>query len=94
MSIQFHDPRAAPLAPPEPYRLTADLSQPLVMGLLANGFPDSVAFLEALEQALIPLLPGARFRHYNKGNPSIRVTEEMLGAISRECTVLATAYGH
>lgn len=94
MSIQFHDPRAAPLKPLEPYALCADLSQPAVIGLLANGFPDSVAFLEALEQALAPVLPRARFRHYNKGNPSIRVTESLLSTITSECAVVATAYGH
>ncbi|MBI2803142.1 MAG: hypothetical protein HYX63_23225 [Gammaproteobacteria bacterium] len=94
MNVQYHDPRAAPLKPPEPYVLSADLSQPVTIGLLANGFPDSVAFLEALEQALAPVLPRARFRHYNKGNPSIRVTESLLATIAGECAVVATAYGH
>lgn len=94
MSILYHDPRAAPLAPPEPYHLRADFSQPLTIGLFANGFPDSVAFLEALGHALGTSLPTAAFRHYNKGGPSIRASDAMLARITAECDVVVCAYGH
>ena len=94
MSVQYHDPRAALLAPPEPYRLKADLSQPLTIGLFANGFPDSVAFLEAVGHALGTTLPTAAFRYYNKGSPSIRASEAMLATITAECDVVVCAYGH
>lgn len=94
MTIEFHDPRAEPMIAAEPYTPRADLSAPLVVGLLANGFPDSEAFLEAIENALAGRLPQASFKHYNKRNASIRVTPTMLSQITAECTVAIAAYGH
>ena len=94
MSIEFHDPRAQPLIAAEPYLPRAALTGPLVVGLLANGFPDSDTFLEELEGALKTRLPNADFKHYNKGNASIRVNDSMLDAISSECQVAVAAYGH
>ena len=94
MSIEFHDPRAEPMVPAERYEPRADLSRPVVVGLLANGFPDSEAFLEAMERALADRLPQASFRHFNKRNASIRVTPAMLEEITAECSVAVAAYGH
>ena len=94
MSIEFHDPRAQALKEAEPYLPRAELSGPLVVGLLANGFPDSDTFLDAMEGALKTRLPNADFKHYNKGNASTLVSESMLGAISGECQVVVAAYGH
>ena len=46
--IEFVDPRAEPGAPVESYELSVDLeAQPSTIGLVANGFPDSEAFLPA-----------------------------------------------
>ncbi len=94
MPIQYHDPRATRLAPPVPYQLRAALDGPLTVGLLANGFPDSVAFLDAVEGALAAALPAASFRRYDKGNPSIPASEALLTRIAEECDVVASAYGH
>lgn len=94
MSIEYLDPRALRLAPPAPYALRARFDGPVTMGLLANGFPDSVAFLDAVEQALAARLPAARFRRYDKGNPSIPATPALLERIVAECDVVASAYGH
>jgi hypothetical protein len=94
MTIEFHDPRAEPMVAAEPYTLRADLSGSLVVGLLANGFPDSEAFLQAMEHSLATRLPQARFRHYNKRNASIRVSESMLADIAKECSIAIAAYGH
>jgi len=44
--IEYLDPRAEPGMTVEPFELSADLDGPVDIGLLANGFPDSVAFLE------------------------------------------------
>jgi hypothetical protein len=93
MSIQYHDPRAAPMTPAEPYTLRADLSAPVV-ALLANGFPDSEAFLEAVERALASRLPEAKFRRFNKRNASIPAGPAMLDEIADQCTVAVAAYGH
>ena len=94
MSIDFHDPRAQPLIAAEPYVPRAELTGPIVVGLLANGFPDSDTFLEAMEGALKTRMPDAYFKHYNKGNASFRINESMLEAIRRECQVAIAAYGH
>ena len=94
MTIEFHDPRAEPLVPVEPYLPRAELKSKIVVGLLANGFPDSEAFLEAMESALKDRMPSASFKHYNKHNASIRVTQSMLDQITRECEVAIAAYGH
>lgn len=94
MSVQYLDPRATRATPPEPYRLRADLDGAVTIGLLANGFPDSVAFLDAVEAALAAALPAASFRRYDKGNPSIPASDALLERIAAECTVVASAYGH
>ena len=94
MTIEFHDPRAEPLTPPQPYEARADFATPPVIGLLANGFPDSDTFLEAMEAALAGCLPEAEFRHYNKRNASTPASPELLGQIRTECTVAIAAYGH
>lgn len=93
--IEFLDPRAEPSAPVEPYTPRIDPHQaPFSIGLLANGFPDSVAFLIQIEEALRKELPEASFHHWNKGDASIVVPDEMLGEISRECQAVVAAYGH
>ena len=94
MSIHYHDPRASLPVAPEPYRLAADFSQSLTLGLLANGFPGSVEFLDAVEAALAAQLPAARFKRYNKGNPSSPASDALLAEISGECQAGASAYGH
>jgi len=94
MTIQYHDPRAEPLAPVEEYTLRADLSGSVVVGLLANGFPDSDVFLETVEKALAARLPEATFKHYNKRNASIPASTGMLEEIAGECSVAIAAYGH
>jgi hypothetical protein len=93
-TVHYHDPRAALATAPEPYTLRADFAQPLTIGLLANGFPDSAEFLTALEATLRAKLPAASFRRYNKGNPSIPASATLLATISTECQVVASAYGH
>ena len=71
MSVTFLDPRAEPGAPVEAYALSADPDAPgFTVGLLANGFPDSVAFLDQVEAALRDVLPHASFRRWDKGDAS------------------------
>ena len=94
MTVQFHDPRAEPSRPVEPYRLRAALDGSVTIGLLANGFPDSVEFLDAVEEALGESLPEATFTRYDKGGPSISVTEHLVDEIVERCDAVVTAYGH
>ena len=68
--MEFHDPRADPSAPVEAYALSIDLTRgPVAIGLLANGFPDSVAFLERVEEALRPF--GERCEATHRGGASV-----------------------
>lgn len=94
MAVRFHDPRAEPGAPVEPYALSADLDEPLTIGLLANGFPDSAAFLDRVGEVLAAALPAATFRRYDKGNASAVASDQLLDAITAECRAVVTAYGH
>ena len=93
--IQFVDPRAEPGAPVEPYTLSLDdVQAPLTVGLLANGFPDSVSFLDHVEQALRTTLPQASFRRYDKGNASAVISDQMLDDVVGACHAVVAAYGH
>ena len=81
--------------PVEPYRLGLDVtSGPVDIGLLANGFPDSVAFLDQVQAALAEALPEARFHRWDKGNASISAPDAMLAEITARCSAVIAAYGH
>ncbi|MPY91750.1 MAG: hypothetical protein GEV08_01410 [Acidimicrobiia bacterium] len=95
MTVRFLDPRADPGAPVEPYLLGIDVTAgPIDIGMLANGFPDSVAFLDQLAASLAEVLPEARFRHYDKGDASIVVPDELLAEVTGACQAVVAAYGH
>lgn len=95
MSITFVDPRAEPGAAVEPYELRADLeTEGLTIGLLANGFPDSVAFLDQVQVALAQALPRAAFKRWDKGNASTVASTAMLAEMEASCHAVVAAYGH
>jgi hypothetical protein len=94
MSISFHDPRGASRVAVEPYTCKSALSGSPTIGLLANNFPDSEAFLDAVERALTSALPDARFARYLKPSASIPASAELVERIANECDALVTAYGH
>ena len=74
--IEYHNPDAPVGIDETPYELSVDLASDLAasVGLLANGFPDSVEFLNAVGTALQKLRPGLNLKAYNKGNASIPVS--------------------
>ncbi len=94
--IRFHDPRAEIGVELEPYTLGIDLAarNECTVAFLANGFPDSEAFLEALAEAMSARLPGMTAAHWNKGNASIPAPADMLEAIESRCQAAVAAYGH
>ena len=99
MAIRFLDPRAQPSAPISPYEAKLDWSfaqnQPLSIGLLANGFPDSDTFLETVEIALRNILPkDTTYSFTNKGNASAPASKELVEAIAANTHAVVTAYGH
>ena len=95
MTVTFLDPRAEPSLPVEPYELGIDLAAgPVAIGLLANGFPDSVNFLDQVQAVLAEALPRATFHRYDKGDASTQVSAAMTDDIAAKCQALITAYGH
>ncbi len=93
--IEFHDPRARTEIPLQAYTLGLDLEQTpgATVGFLANGFPDSGPFLEAVAGALAGRLDLAA-RHWNKGNASIPAGPAILDEIEASCQAVVAAYGH
>lgn len=94
MSISFHDPRGTSRVTAEAYTCKAALDGAPTIGLLANNFPDSEAFLDAVERALANALPAARFARYLKPSASVPANAQMVERIATECDALVTAYGH
>lgn len=95
MTVEFVDPRAEPGVAIEPYALRLDAGRAdLTIGVVANGFPDSVAFLEELAPALRDTLPGARVVAFAKPNPSVVANDTLLDAMAAECDGVVAAYGH
>jgi hypothetical protein len=96
MSVTVLDPRAHPTAAVEPYsaRLAASANKPVVIGLLANGFPDSEPFIKAVGVALQASLSGVQTRFVNKGNASSPATAALVDAMAAEVHAVVTAYGH
>lgn len=94
--IEYYNPDARVGIDEIPYELTMTLDADAAphIGLLANGFPDSVEFLDELGAALRALRPGVDIHAYNKGNASIPASEQLLGEIGGECVGVIAAYGH
>ncbi len=91
--LEFHDPRGEPSIEATPYDLSHPLGAGTKVALMANGFPDSVNFLEHISAALSELLDDVSFVSIDKGNASALASEEMLAA-AEECDVVVAAYGH
>jgi hypothetical protein len=94
--IEFHNPQGERAVPADPYTLGIDLAAnpPSVVGLLANGFPDSENFLRHLGTELERLIDGIEVRVWNKGNASIAAPDSMLDEIQAQCDAVIAAYGH
>ena len=94
MAISFLDPRGESAVEPTPYDLSTRLDPGVTVGLLANGFPDSVEFLEAVGEAITARRPGIELARWNKGDASAIANDTMLGEIEAECAAVVAAYGH
>ena len=94
--IEFHNPQGERAVPADPYTLGIDLAAnpPSVVGLLANGFPDSENFLRHVGTELERLIDGIEVRVWNKGNASIAAPDNMLDEIQAQCDAVIAAYGH
>lgn len=93
MAIEYLDPQADPGEAVTPYELSAG-SGALTIGLLANGFPDSVPFMDAVGESLRRVRPDVEVRAWNKGNASMVADDQMMAEITDTCDAVVAAYGH
>ncbi len=94
--VKFHDPRGEVATAIESYELGLNIEpdSTVTVGLLANGFPDSENFLNAVGAALRKRFPNITLKSWNKGNASVPASAEMLAEIEASCQVAIAAYGH
>lgn len=92
--VSFVDPRGVPAGAALPYDLEHPLGDGAVIGLMANGFPDSDTFLDHIANAVSTRLPAVRFERYNKGNASKPADQDMLANVEAACDAVIAAYGH
>ena len=95
VTVKFLDPRAEPGLPVDPYRLGLDVtSGPVDIGLLANGFPDSVAFLDQVRPPWRRRSRRPGSTAGTRGTPRSSAPDAMLAEIPAECRAVVAAYGH
>jgi hypothetical protein len=96
MSVSYLDPTSAPGLAVEPYGVASLVAgRAATIGLLANGFPDSVPFLDHVERALLAIAPaGTVVKRWAKPNASAIVSDQVLAAMTDECEAVVTSYGH
>lgn len=95
MPIRYFDPR-----PPSASVSSASLPmgggpvESVRIGLLANGFPDSMAFLDEVALALTMVIPQAVFVRVEKASPPTPLTAEQVRVLTDDCGAVIAAYGH
>jgi hypothetical protein len=96
MTVHFVDPRAATTVEVEPYDLAVPPGHAhVVVGVLANGFPDSERFAKHVAEALRADTAGEwTARLYNKHDASAVAGDQLLDGIAAECHAAVTLYGH
>jgi hypothetical protein len=95
MPVTYVDPRGEVADLDEPYELGIDLTAGTpVIGLLANGFPDSAEFMDVVGTALAGIAPGVALRRFGKANLSAPAPDALLKEIAGDCVAVVTAYGH
>ena len=94
MVIRFFDPRPAARPAPGSRTFVASRRERRTVGLLANGFPDSMAFLDAVAHTLAHAYPATRFVRVEKTSPPEPLTDEQLQVLTNDCDGVIAAYGH
>ena len=69
-------------------------STALAAGLLANGFPDSMTFLDALSAEIAARVPDVTFARVEKASPPTPLTAEQRRMLTEDCVGVVAAYGH
>lgn len=92
--MRFVDPRSPAASAPEAYTVSAPLGPGSTIAMVANGFPDSVTFLEEVERALAQRLPDVEFMRWNKGDASRLASEAEVAEVAERADAVVAAYGH
>jgi hypothetical protein len=96
MPVSFHDPRPLIVEAAHSFErlpLRSIPSSPTI-GLLANGFPDSAQFLNAVAQQIATRIDGVTFERVTKVSPPTPLTESQLTLLTTTCDAVVAAYGH
>jgi hypothetical protein len=96
--LAFFDPRPTVIDPHRRYDLTFDVgsastSRTPRVGLLANGFPDSMAFLDGVIAALRDGHGEFEVVAVEKASPPVALTDEQRTRLEG-CDAVVAAYGH
>ncbi len=94
MAIRFFDPRPPTSESRDGYAVAAPRGQARRIGLLANGFPDSMAFLDAVARSFTSAAPDTRFVRVEKLSPPTPLTAEQVRMLTDDCDGVIAAYGH
>ena len=96
MSVSFYDPRPPIVEDTQSFAGLHLRSIPRApaIGLLANGFPDSAPFLDAVAQQISALIDGVTFERVTKVSPPTPLTESQLALLTTTCDAVVAAYGH
>jgi hypothetical protein len=64
------------------------------IGLLANGFPDSAQFLDAVALRIAAAVNDVTFERVAKISPPTPLTDVQLELLTTTCDAVIAAYGH
>ena len=96
MPVSFHDPRPIIVEDTRSFAGLHLRSIPRAptIGLLANGFPDSAQFLDAVAQQISTRIDGVTFERVTKVSPPTPLTQQQLMLLTTTCDAVVAAYGH
>ena len=96
MPVSFHDPRPPVVEAEQSFERLQLRTIPRspTIGLLANGFPDSAQFLDAVAQQISALIDGVSFERVAKVSPPTPLTASQLTLLTTTCNAVVAAYGH
>ena len=95
MTVEFVDPRPPTMAGTHAFVpvMRPRSGDTLTIGLLANGFPDSEAFLACLAAELVEIGPTLEWQVVTKARPPDPLTDAQLATLAA-CDAVVAAYGH
>ena len=96
MPVSFHDPRPPIVEAAQSFERLPLRTIPRAptIGLLANGFPDSAQFLDAVALHISAAVEGVGFERVTKVSPPTPLTAAQVTLLTTTCDAVVAAYGH